>query len=384
MDAQLLLQVTDVDGARFWHENFGGQRTVSFRRFMEAYRVYLFKVYMLKRMSDEHASTLLRYTIFPFDVVDTALHTSEVTIELYSNWLRRYGPLKDTLCKMVDFSSPDSVDSTSRTEEPVCPVWFGNGMGREAAERRLTEQFAAYQTSGIRPQHMIIVRYSSDPSIHFVVTAKPGPKFEHYAIVNSSMGYTMVGEEPHFCPTISDCIQYYLFDKLFSKIIGTGSNILFPRSCAEKWGAIITAAVSELPSSHYFSIEDLDRCIQEVRRSSSQPEESRADTFQSLFPQNDASLADATRAGQNEAPKEAAQHFHDDAESEVVVKSVPQDDCAAAVSERRQSAVPSCRPTVEVGIYMLDHALKILFETGHIDEHLADRIRNMVPGGRNG
>lgn len=351
-------EIGDIEGALFWHGNFKAARSVSFRQFMEIYQSYLINVFLFKRISDMLSMTLLRHTLFTGPAEDdAAILASEVTVAMFGLWLRRYGPLKETLCKAAAFSLPASGE--------VVP-WFAKGMGREASERRLTDNLIKFQSSGIRPYQAIIIRYSSDRNIHFVVTTKPGSKIEHFPIVNGPMGYAVVGEEAHFSPTIIDCLQYHIFDKLLSKAAQT--PIVLSRASIEQWNDVFTSAAAELPKDHYLSVKELNKAIAEahdgVGRNGASIDQSSH--FSSLFDVTDACGIDDEFEQVDDNIEQPISHDkgHNFGGSGLFASP------SVGSDEIKSEAV--------IGRYMIEHGVMLLQQAGELDSDSADVIRSLL------
>lgn len=101
-------QINDTEGAMFWYGQFSNDRQVSFSVFVDAYQSYCTGVFLCRKFQRKHLLTLLRHTLLEQDVVsDAALLASEVSVTMFSQWLRRYGPMKDTLAKASVVSNPE-------------------------------------------------------------------------------------------------------------------------------------------------------------------------------------------------------------------------------------------------------------------------------------
>lgn len=108
MNTQLMDQIAYTDGALFWYGQFANDRQCTFSLFLEAYQAYCTSVFLCRKFNKQHLLTLLRHTLLELDNVnDSALLNSQVSIEMFAQWLRRYGPMKDTLNKASSVSNPE-------------------------------------------------------------------------------------------------------------------------------------------------------------------------------------------------------------------------------------------------------------------------------------
>lgn len=180
----------DMDGTLFWHGRFGDRRVVSFESFIGAYQAYLIHAFTYRRFTKQQLITLLRHTLLQempesLRQVGAApakatagsaaeLMSSEVSVELFALWLRRFGPLKDTLDKAAALSLPN---------EGQCVRWFQTTLDRDMSEL-LIRTFVKRSAQGqqLQPEQLFIARYSSVPDYHFIFTVQPhgSSTIEHF------------------------------------------------------------------------------------------------------------------------------------------------------------------------------------------------------------
>lgn len=244
----------------FWSHHFESLRTVSFGRFIEAYHSYLLRTFLFRRLDKSYLTTLIHTTMVDSVIVGD-LMTAEVTLQMFSIWLKRYGPFKDTLCKSSVLVLPESGRAVP---------WFGKSMNRSAATKSLEANLARNEGRPIVPSNLLILRYSSDPSVQFVVTTKPMQMVEHYTINNGPLGYfisTGSKDVPptDFSPTLLECIQTHIFDKLHTRVFGR--EVCISRESFQQWEDIFNAAMAELPDDHYADVGALNRAMQSVATS---------------------------------------------------------------------------------------------------------------------
>ncbi len=136
-------------------------------------------------------------------------------------------------------------------------------MSRDSASSLISANAAKY-AHGIDPQDLVAVRYSSDPKNHFVITTRPPAlgKVEHFPVVNSPLGYAIAGETQDFQPTLLDCVQRHVLDRLFAKAMNT--TVALSRDNQEQWYIIFAAVQAELPADYYPSIEALDAAAEQL------------------------------------------------------------------------------------------------------------------------
>jgi hypothetical protein len=230
-------------------------------------------------------TTLLESTSFPSSPSGRSQHDdiimgTEVTLAMFAQWLRRFGPMRDTLSKASVLTLP--------LQETRVP-WFCKHMNREAATQTLLTNLTRFSQDAIRSSHLIIVRYSSDPKYHFAITTKPLDKVEHYTVTNSPLGYTISGspgpvsspatitsnkgskgsaviDNPViYSPTLLDCIQTCVFDAIFARVLRT--QVVLPRDSMDQWEGIFAMATAVLPDDHYKSVNDLNRAVDSIAAS---------------------------------------------------------------------------------------------------------------------
>jgi hypothetical protein len=171
---------------------------------------------------------LLRHTLLEESVtVSSSVTSSEIHLGLFSTWLKRFGPMKDTLYKACALSVPSNGINVK---------WYQKLLDREKAELLIQNNIVRF-SSGILPQNMIVLRHSRDPLYQFVITVQlPNrQKVQHFPVQSSSLGYSTNGSEV-FRPTIIDCIQNDVINNLFDSQTG---DIHFPRNSLDEWEIII-------------------------------------------------------------------------------------------------------------------------------------------------
>jgi hypothetical protein len=261
-DEAFVEAVGEIDAAMFWSHHFNIDRTVSFPRFVEAYHSYVLRTFLFKRLDKTHLSTLLYVTMLDSSTPTTGEPTvAEVTLSMFSTWLKRFGPFKDTLCKASVLALPEASRAVA---------WFGKSMNRSAATKALEANLTRNEGRPIVPSNLFILRYSSDPSVQFVVTTKPMQTVEHYTINNGPLGYYIsVGSTDstsiEYSPTLLECIQTNIFDKLFTRAFGR--EVCISRESFQQWEDIFNAAMAELPDDHYADVGTLNRAMQSLATS---------------------------------------------------------------------------------------------------------------------
>lgn len=163
-------EIGDVDGTFFWIGHFGPVKKVSFLRFKEAYQGYLTQTLFFRKLDGGQLSTLLRHTLLDEKAkFEGELLACEVTVATFACWLKRFGPMNDTVHKCSALSLP---------LVGVAASWFHKSMNRDGATRLIE---ANLTKSTVSSENLIVVRYSSDPKNHFVITTKlPSKKIEHF------------------------------------------------------------------------------------------------------------------------------------------------------------------------------------------------------------
>jgi hypothetical protein len=170
----------------------------------------------------------------------------EVSLQAFSSWIKLYGPMRDTFRKAASVSLP-SLDKSA--------IWFQRSATRQDAERIILANASA--GSAITAEKLVIVRYSSKPEYHFAVsTLPPGlSQVQHLTVQNSPQGYIIPGEICSYAPTLVDCLQINLFDKLF-KTEG-GGRVALSRQTIDEWEKIFAEVTAELPADYYANVSDL-------------------------------------------------------------------------------------------------------------------------------
>lgn len=183
-------ELDDVDGALFWIGHFSDSvREVSFESFVQAYSVYISQTFICRPLERRVLAQLLEQTLIEdtvsigskpavtaYDSFTSAVSprsSSAVIITLHSFklWLNRFGPLKETLYKAAAVVNPITG---------AAMPWFQRNLNRTQSTQALQHYVDKYLTgmaaqhSGGIPTHcLFIVRYSTDPKNHFVITVKP-------------------------------------------------------------------------------------------------------------------------------------------------------------------------------------------------------------------
>jgi hypothetical protein len=144
-------------------------------------------------------------------------------------------------------------------------LWFQKSVDRVTAERIISQNISLQSSSGLVPEQVIIIRYSSDPKIHFVITTKSpvSSTIEHFTVVNSALGYSISGKDTEKFPNLLALCQNQIIDKLFVPVIGTSIR-LSTESC-DQWSAIFQDAIKEFAVGHYKSVEDLNEQCANLR-----------------------------------------------------------------------------------------------------------------------
>lgn len=256
VDKALMDTIGDVDGVIFWTSNFGRKKNVSFRMFLQAYQSYLAQTLIMRALNEQLLAVLLQVTIFESNQSwnNLELMNVDITLAVFSTWLKRYGPMSSTMYKCAAVSLPQRGTSVP---------WFYQTLSRESATKIL-EASAAKYPSGIPANFLIVLRYSSDPKYHFVVTTRLPMKdeFQHYPIQNNCNGYNIDGAESELFPTLVDCIQYQIFDKLFTKQLGV--HVELPRDPINEWKAVFDKSFSELKENQYADYASLQQASNNI------------------------------------------------------------------------------------------------------------------------
>lgn len=169
---------------------------------------------------------------------------AEVSVTAFANWLKLFGPMKETLIKAAAVSNPSLGVSLG---------WFQRSAERDVATRKITQYVANLTSSGV-PERMVIVRYSSKPEYHFVVSVLPPGvgSVQHLPVVNTAKGYVIAGESCAFAPTLLDCLQVNVFSKLFAAgKVGCENTVALSRQPLEEWDRIYAEVTATLPEGHY-------------------------------------------------------------------------------------------------------------------------------------
>lgn len=243
----MLKTINDCDGVLFWDGYFGRDRTVSFQRFMEAYQSYLTHTFLFRRLKTEHLVTLLRCTLLE-DHMESAstsgVMQAEVSMTAFASWLKLFGPMKETLSKAAAVSNPTTGASL---------VWFQRSADRNSATNKIMNYVQNLSSTAV-PERMFVVRYSSKPEYHFVVTVlSPSVgSVQHLPILNTPVGYVIAGETCAFAPTLLECLQLNLFDKLFDQnTTGSEDKIELSRRAIDEWDRLFAEVTAVLPDNHY-------------------------------------------------------------------------------------------------------------------------------------
>lgn len=353
MDPVLMEQIADTEGAMFWFGQFANEKQVTFGLFMDAYQSYCSTVFLCRKFQRRHLQTLLRHSLLEEDIInDSALLVSEVSVTMFAQWLRRYGPMKDTLSKAAVVSNADLGS---------CMPWFHKGMPRDAAVRQIGANIAKF-TSGIQAHHMVIVRFSSDIRNPFVVTCQPprSTQVEHFPVTNGPLGYSVVGESKVFSASLLECVQVQVIDKLFSKALGT--EITLNRNNVDDWEMIVAGLQVDLPSDHYKDVESLNAATEGLDLGSAKTGRSNA-TFGNLLGRKDTRSAPP-------AAKPAASSF---APSAASAPTAGAGNGASSAGEGMSAGEKSI-----VGHYMVSQGLVLLVQSGQLSEAQAEQIRRML------
>lgn len=245
--------IGDVDGSVFWHSNFGQNKTTTFKLFVDAYQDYIAKTLFFRRLARNHLITLLKATLLDGPTSGDMSNT-EISVSQFAQWLRRFGPLRETLSKASAVSVPSSEQTAS---------WFVKELNRDQATALVEHNFRRFGSS-VLPHHVIVLRYSGDPKNHFVVTCRHlgSSKMEHFPIVNAGLGYCILGDEEHAYPNLVEFIQKAIVDRLYSAAIG--GSYTFPRDSLDEWEAIFGQAAAPLPEGHYGNRNALEKAATEM------------------------------------------------------------------------------------------------------------------------
>lgn len=336
MDEEFIEFVGDLEAASFWNRHFGTTKQISLRSFVEAYQKYICDTYNYRLLGQMQMLTLLRYTILEDaqgGSSNAVLLNTEISLASFATWIKRYGPMRDTLFKSAAVSHPE-------TGQPA--KWFHRQMSRDQAVQYINNNLQTYGAS-IQPEHMFVVRYSSDPRNHFVISVKSPvtQNIEHFALANSAMGYSLAGEAQIFSLTLADCVQNYIFDKLFAT--ATGQRLELLRDASEAWDSVFLSAVE---SRIYEDSASFKSTVQNLPPPAVGKEGSGA--FGSLF------------ANSTPVPAAAAE-------------------AAAGSSQRLVAATAkSAGEQKVIGFYMVEQGLQLLLQAGELNPVEVDRIRNIV------
>jgi hypothetical protein len=379
VDSVIMEAITDVEGQMFWLGQFASERQVSFGLFVDAYQAYLSTTFLFRKLDKHQLITLLRHTLLietnsATDANSTALLlATEVSVTAFATWLNRYGPMKDTLTKACVVS-----DLCLGAAVP----WFAKGMNRDNASRTLTNNLNKF-SGGIEAQHLFVVRYSSDVKNHFVITTRP-PGFqtiEHYPVVNTPLGYAVVGEKNDFQPTLLDCVQKHILDKLFNRANQSAAAVL-SRESVEQWEALFASVTAELPADHYADVKALEKASAQLllTESTSNVEKRGNATYGSLF-------------GLSEPLSEIGVSVHASSSSSGSAweKSTPADTTTSSVLNGA-TAVSAAYPVITsspntniqndaIGRYMVTHGVDLLRTSGGLSEEAAREILRLLNGG---
>ncbi len=208
--------IDDVDGSIFWHNNDGQTKTTTFKQFLDSYQDYLSKTLFFRKLPRQHLQGMLVTTLLDEQQQKSVDNNTEVTVNMFAQWLKRYGPLRETLTKASILYQP-SIEQGLQ--------WFQKGVNRDQATFIIEHHYQKFSTTNsLLPHHLIILRYSSSPDYHFVVTCRHlnNNKIEHYPVINSGVrGYHIAGDDSgKSYPTLIEFIQQAVVDTLYVPLLG--------------------------------------------------------------------------------------------------------------------------------------------------------------------
>jgi hypothetical protein len=332
LDEEFIEMVGDLEAAVFWNSNFGVSKQISLRSFLEAFQKYVCDTYKYRLLEQMQMLTLLRYTILEDAATGSSnaiLLNTEISVAAFGTFIKRYGPMRDTLYKCAAVTNPTNGQPAK---------WFHRQMSRDSAAHYIESNLRSLG-SAIQPDNMFVVRYSSDPRNHFVISVKSPvtQTVEHFAVANTPMGYSLAGEEQIFSLTLHDCIQNYIFDKLFTK--ATGQQLTLSRDAMDAWDAIFLTAVE---NRIYEDGASFKKSIQNLSSSTGPAQGSGG--FGSIFVSNG---TDGSSSSQG------------------------------SPDGRGHEVVPSSEKSV-IGRYMIEHGLQLLLESGSMNPIEAEQVRRLA------
>lgn len=347
MDEATLELIGDVDGSIFWNSNFGNAKAASLKHFLDAYQDYLSKALFFRQLARNHLLVLLRTTLL--DETTTRMSTQdvygvEVTVAQFGLWLKRFGPLRETLSKAHVVSLPSSE---------VAVPWYQKGANRDQAVFLIEQNIKRFGSS-ILPHHLVILRYSSDPKNHFVVTCRHlgSNQMEHYPVVNSGRGYYIHGDQENCFPNLVDFIQSAVVDKLYSVAVKEGYS--FPRDSVDEWQAIISKANAKLPVGHYGDRDALEKATKEMSLECGDGKMSNVSYgFGSLFRENGEKESAAT---QQATPS--------------LSSSFTAGTGSGSVDDKTHAKI--------IGKYMLEEGLKLLLASGEVTSTDVSAVQQLL------
>eukprot|EP01039_Chlorochromonas_danica_P005046 gene5046-5540_t len=362
-DEATMQMIGDVDGCVFWHSNFGQAKNTTFKVFLSAYQDYLSKVLFCRRLPLEHLQTLLSSTLMDeasSRLVGNDLALKPVTVNMFGQWLTRFGPLRQTLTKASALTIPS-------TDLPV--QWFRSDANREQAVALIEKKLQC--TNGrAMPHQLIILRYSSDPKNHFVITCKHlnSGNVDHYAVCNGVDGYYIARDEQHCYPNLVECIQNTVVNTLYAAVQATGYE--FPRDSLDQWETIISCSTMPLPANHYGDRKALEKCSDEALfgveslSSVSYGFTTLAGGWDNFLPLENGSSKTLAGAWDNFPPleNENGKSLHQVQES----------------TKLPANRLVSDDEELIGGKYMVKHGVKLLLTKGFLDEYQANQILSIV------
>lgn len=344
MDDAFLQSISDVEGSLFWFTHFGSNRQVSFGRFLEAYQVYVCSAFICRRIPREQLQLLLRHTLLEESFVDEIkLQLVEVSVQSFALWLKRFGPMKDTFPKCSCMSIP---------LESRCVTWFYKTKSRDEAVNIVNNNLSKY-SEGIRPEQLVVVRYSSDPSLFAVTVKLPRTgRIEHFQVSNDAMGYGLVDKNQQSinrCPTLLDYLQTQVMDALIAPVMK--SAVVLPRDSIIQWDGIFANVTAALSEDHYGNEESLqaatNAALAASRNSSSEGSLAIvAMKYDSLFAKDTVTISTSDSLKQSSPSLPAVGH----------------------------QTISTDESNVIIGSYMVRHGLDILRKSGKITKAKEDEI----------
>mmetsp|Transcript_19822 Transcript_19822/g.28506 ORF Transcript_19822/g.28506 Transcript_19822/m.28506 type:complete len:494 (+) Transcript_19822:86-1567(+) len=338
----ILAVVKDIDGALFWHSNFQDAKHVSLRLFIDAYQSYLSHTFLFRPMQMGHLLTLLRHSMLEENNTDeSSLLNTDITLDMFSLWLLRYGPMQDTLYKASVVSVPTRGGPS---------LWFFKSLSRDAATQRLSQY--QHTSAALCPHQLFIVRYSSDPKKNYFVITTQVPSrsaYDHFPVMNGPMGYSIQGDSAEYSSNILDLVQTQILNKLFAPLYTT--SVVLPRESVDQWCAIFTQLSVEYPADYYGSVLELNEATKELERSEGLLSKPNA-SFSSLFDRASPALPSLSASASNHTMMP------------MTMGSI-------------ESNYGGSNDAI-VGKYMVYHGLDLLQMSGAVDAKIASAIRMML------